>query len=176
MQPLSDILHAFAVSRRLTYAAVGLAVLVALVFVAAVLPVERAVAQIEDELLALNRTRALRQTLQQTRAELATFDQTLAGPDELVGVLADLTTAAKRHGLSLPTVSFSPNQRTDSGLEVSAITLELSGGYAGLKALLAEIEAAPRMIVLDALTLSRARDGLKIQAQLGLKLYLRSAP
>jgi len=94
---------------------------------------------------------------------------------DLLPTLETIEDMARAPGLRPGARSFSREEVADAGVERIAVTLPLEGSYAQLVGFLREVEASPRFLTVDRVSMRADRDGGGA-LQVELSTYLRPAP
>lgn len=111
----------------------------------------------------------------QTRQQIVPLVWT-GSPDTISGsVLEQLTALARHHTLSIS--AFRP-QRTQNigGVTELPFTVQMSGGYAGVQAVMASLDVPKSKIVLRSAQIAASPSGNGVTATLGLTAYVVSDP
>lgn len=98
------------------------------------------------------------------------------GPDTISGaVLEQLTSQARQHSLSIS--AFRPQRIQDvGGVTELPYTVQLSGAYDGIRAVMASLDAPSSKVVLRSAQIGSAATGSGVTATLGLTAYILTAP
>jgi Tfp pilus assembly protein PilO len=94
---------------------------------------------------------------------------------DLLPTLEAIEDMARAPGLRPGGRSFNREEVTDARVERIAVTLPIEGSYAQLVGFLREVEASPRFLTVDSVSMRAERDG-GAALQVGLSTYLRPSP
>lgn len=167
-------------TRWLWRAALGLAVVNAVVLALLLLPARGLRLQQEDELLDLQRRiRSVQHDGQTSEVmltalrEVEQFRQGYPSRAELLGLIDRLTRLARSLAVTVPAVEYRPSEVKEAGLTKVTVALAAEGTYAKIRRYLYELEGMRRYLVIERVSLADPKGTSELQVQLQLAVYLR---
>jgi Tfp pilus assembly protein PilO len=113
-------------------------------------------------------------TLKTAQEDLVLFRQRLPEEAALPEVVSFVSDSAAAHRLSIPSISYQPENVGGSGLMRVLISFGVRGNYRDIRNLIHRLEQSPYFLVLENLVLaSSSREGEAIQLQLRIAAYFR---
>jgi len=165
--------------RRHGLAAAGTLLAVAVnlvVYVAVVGPNQTALTTLEtqwqQERETIERAKAYKQALADVDAALAKA----APRQDLPLLITELAGAAKKRGLSIPSVDYQPQRVESKDFEKLVLTFSIAGRYAQVRHFLHDLERFSPFVTIENLTLTRSKkEGTELEVQLKVAAYLKVA-
>jgi Tfp pilus assembly protein PilO len=114
--------------------------------------------------------------IRENAADVERFERSLAGAEraDLLPALKAIDDLARSPGLRPGARSFARDEMQDAPVERVAVTLPLEGSYEQLVGFLREVEASPRFLTVDSVTMRAENEGgARLQVQ--LSTYLRKS-
>lgn len=113
-------------------------------------------------------------TLKTAQQELILFHQRLPEETALSEVVSFVSDSAAAHRLSIPAISYQPENVGAPGLMKVLISFSVKGNYRDIRNLIYRLEQSGYFLVLENLVLaSSSREGEAIQLQLRIAAYFR---
>jgi Tfp pilus assembly protein PilO len=136
--------------------------------------VEAARAEVERQRRAAAALRERAVAIRENAADVERFYRSLAGAEkaDLLPTLKAIEDLARSPGLRPGARSFQREEVKDARVERVAVTLPLEGSYEQLVGFLREIEASPRFLTVDRVSMRAESDG-GARLQVELSTYLR---
>jgi Tfp pilus assembly protein PilO len=138
---------------------------------------EAARAEVERQRRATGALRERAATIRENAADVERFQRSLAGGEkaDLLPTLKAIEDLARSPGLRPGARSFQREELADARVERVAVTLPLEGSYEQLVGFLGEVEASPRFLTVDRVSMrAEAEGGARLQVE--LSTYLRRPP
>jgi Tfp pilus assembly protein PilO len=137
---------------------------------------EAARAELERQRRATAALRERAAAIRENAADVERFERSLAGAErvDLLPALKAIEDLARAPGLRPGPRSFNREPVPDAPVERVAVTLPLEGSYEQLVGFLREIEASPRFLTVDRVSMNTGKEGgARLQVEVGT--YLRQA-
>jgi len=137
---------------------------------------EAAGAEVERQRQATGALRERAAAIRGNAADAERFQRSLAGAEkaDLLPALKAIEDLARSPGLRPGARAFQREEVTDAPVERVAVTLPLEGSYEPLVGFLREVEASPRFLTVDSVSMRAENEGgARLQVQ--LSTYLRRA-
>lgn len=116
-----------------------------------------------------------RNVFTQGEKDLETFRRAIPEKGELSELIGDIFALAGRSGLEIDQIGYAPKELKDEQLLLYSLSFNVAGSYVQIKKFIFSLEHSPRLIVIDAISLSGAKEEQKdnVKMQIRLSTYFR---
>jgi len=112
----------------------------------------------------------------QGEKDLETFREAIPEKKDFSELIGDVFALAGRAGLEIDQISYTPKELKEEQLLLYSLSFTVAGSYTQIKKFIFSLEHSPRLIVIDEISFSGARDKDKegVKMQIRLSTYFRS--
>ena len=137
-----------------------------------IVPLKSSLSDLEGRMARMGTQRVELQVQRQAQKDLALFEDRLFEQTDFEKFMSNLSKTAKKQGLGIPTLNYSPQGRELRGLTKMKVGFSLNGTYPNIKKILSKLESEGRLLVVDEISLSQGRLGGLLQTNLTMEVFI----